>query len=57
MVNIYGNEIRIPVRRPSLSGVTTPPRTGAGEWLAGTLAGLVTFGYWVYRERHKQSLI
>mgnify|MGYP001578363186 CR=1 FL=1 len=52
MVNTYGNEIRVTVRRPQVAGIT-PARTGPAEWLAASLAGLVTAGYWVYRRKLK----
>ncbi|MBI4050777.1 MAG: DUF11 domain-containing protein [Candidatus Doudnabacteria bacterium] len=51
MVNIYGNEIRVPVRKPQVQGVVTPPRTGPAEWLAVLMAAVVTAGYWIYRRR------
>lgn len=51
MVNIYGNEVRVQVRRPTVGGVTTPPRTGPGEWISVSLAGLATAGYWLYRRK------
>lgn len=51
MTNIYGNEVRVSVRRPQVLGL--PPRTGAAEWLSGSLASLVTFGYFLYRRRLK----
>lgn len=51
MVNIYGNEVRVPVRRPQVLG--GPPRTGAAEWLAASMASLTTFGFWLYRRRMK----
>lgn len=51
MTNIYGNEVRVQVRRPTLTGVTTPPRTGPGEWISVGLAGLATAGYWLYRRK------
>lgn len=50
MTNIYGNEVRVPVRKPQILGAMTPPRTGAGEWMAVTLASLVTLGFWVYKK-------
>lgn len=52
MTNIYGNQVRIPVRKPEVFGAITPPRTGAGEWTAGILAALATTAY-VYFERKK----
>lgn len=51
MINIYGNEIRVPVRRTATPVTPViPPRTGAGEWLAGILAVLVTGSYWAVRK-------
>ena len=62
MVNVYGNELMIPVRKGAVAGLitVTPPRTGAGEWLAGILAIVATAGYWVYRRKktkHAENLI
>ena len=52
MVNFYGNEVRVQVRRPQVApAVIIPPRTGASEWLAVILAALSTTGYWIYRRR------
>lgn len=51
MVNIYGNEIRVNVRKPQVLGATTPPRTGASEWLPVILAAAVTAGYTLYRRK------
>lgn len=53
MDNVYGNEIRVLVRKPQVQGVVTPPRTGASEWLVLGLAFLATAGYWVYRKRFR----
>lgn len=53
MVNVYGNETRVQVRRPQVGAAfqaAVPPRTGAGEWLAVSLALLVTTGYWLKRK-------
>ncbi len=52
MVNIYGNEVRVPVRRPQVLG--QPPRTGAGSWLIVALAGFATFSIWVYRRTRRE---
>lgn len=62
MTNIYGNEVRVQVSKSAVSGVITPPpqtptpppappRTGASETLVFLLAGLSTFGYWLYCRR------
>ncbi|MDZ4243645.1 MAG: hypothetical protein U1C57_00915, partial [Candidatus Doudnabacteria bacterium] len=52
MVNFYGNEVRVQVRRPQVAPlVLVTPRTGAGEWFVVALAGLTTAGYWIYRRR------
>lgn len=56
MTNIYGNEIRIPVRKPQIAGTITPPRTGAGEWLAVAMAGFVTAGIWIARRKKAGAL-
>ncbi len=53
MTNVYGNEIRVPVRKPQVAGAVTPPRTGPTEWLAVLLATIATTGYWVYRRKLK----
>lgn len=53
MVNTYGNEVRIPVRRPQVLGIISPPRTGAGEWLTVSLASFVTLSYWLFKKRNK----
>ena len=55
MTNIYGNEVRVQVRKPTVTGTTTPPRTGPGEWFAISLAAMATAGYWLYRRR-KQAV-
>lgn len=49
MVNFFGNEVRVSVRL--VLGAALPPRTGAGEWLAGALAVLSTAGYWIYKKK------
>ncbi len=51
MTNVYGNEVRVPVIRGSIAGVTTPPRTGASENLGFLLASMSTIGYWIVRKR------
>lgn len=47
----FGNETRVAVGQGQVSGIfIKPPRTGAGEWLAGIFAGLATLSYWIYRK-------
>ena len=57
MVNVYGNEVRIPVRKPRVIGVVTPPRTGPSEIVMVALASLTTAGYWLYERRKRFATI
>lgn len=51
MTNVFGNETKVAVRKPTVAGVITPPRTGASEWVTFALATIFTAGVWVYRRR------
>ena len=62
MTNIYGNEVRVTVRRPTVAGAVTvvsqlsPPRTGPGDWLMLSLASITTTGYWLYRRKKPANI-
>ena len=53
MVNVYGNEVRVQVRKPQVAAVVTPPRTGPSEMITLSLAALTTAGYWLTQRRKK----
>lgn len=57
MTNVYGNSVIITITRTG-GPITplTPPRTGPGEWLMGTLAALTTSGYWLYRRKQLSAV-